>query len=124
MLSLMDIFKGYTKEVKLEKLHYVSWNIYNDHTRQSFTIAETREYGRIMLCHTKDTGQFSLTIKAIRHIYNEFGCQCLITCYPAMHYKRHPKVAIELNILYKRVNHEICSDLYRDKGIAKILYLV
>jgi len=65
-----------------------------------YCIVDTKERGRILITHTGKSGKFRLGIEAIKQIFKDHNCDCLITCHPAMHYKIHPKLAKQLNVLY------------------------
>jgi len=77
---------------------------------EKYCIVNTREYGPTMWTHTKPSGKFSLGIEAVKEIYHRFHCKAMVTCFPAQHYRLHPKLALKLNILYPEVNESTYND--------------
>jgi hypothetical protein len=68
--------------------------------RSPFMIIDTRERGRIMYCHTNRIMGFEMGETEVIRLFYKYQCDCLITCYPAKHYREHPELARELHILY------------------------
>jgi hypothetical protein len=108
LTKIIDEVMGHKlpKETKLETLTLLHWD-----KKFDYTIADTKERGRILFTHTCKAGEFGIGVDLVKTLYSDYNCDHTVTCYPAMQYKIHPKEAKELNILYKGVNAQIISDI-------------
>jgi hypothetical protein len=73
-----------------------------------------------MFTHTKDTGKFRLGIETVKEIFKENNCDSMITCYPAKHYKLHPRLAKQLDILFPECTGPTWNTWKIDENIVKV----
>lgn len=107
----------------LDELHImepkieVKLKLINCRSGDGYMILDTTEKGRVLFLHTEDTGSFQgFSSSEIQDIFIHNGCNCIVTCYPQLHYLLEPEEAELFNIQYPDVCKETHYHMKYDTG--------